>query len=102
MSKLTEARDVAGLKPSFVAEKLGISYSQFNRLENGISKLDKLKIEKLSQLYKIDIKKITQIAEESFKKRLCVVNDLMNNEEVLHKKLENLKDNKEETDGVTN
>jgi len=95
MSKLTEARDVAGYKPGFIAEKLGITYSQFNRLENGVSKLDKLKLEKLSELYKISIEEITQIAEETFEKR---VNELMEREEAFTKELEELG----AANGVTN
>lgn len=85
MSGLTEVRETVGLRPSFVANKLGITYSQFNRLENGISKLDKLKLEKLAELYNIDLNKITKIAEEAFEKK---VNELIEREEALNKKLE--------------
>lgn len=87
MSKLTEARETVGLKSSYVASELGITYSQFNRLENGISKLDKLKLEKLSELYKLGIKKITQIANDSYFEKL---NDLLEKEETLNKELDNL------------
>lgn len=69
MSKLKEAREAVGLNVSFVANELGISYSQLNKLENGISKLGKLKIEKLSVMYKLSIEKIKEISEDSLKKR---------------------------------
>lgn len=48
---LKQLRKESGIKAYKVAEKLDISRVQFNNIENGKYKLDKLKIEKLSEVY---------------------------------------------------
>lgn len=59
---LKELRKQSGLKAYKVAEMLGISRAQLNNLEKGKYKMDKLKIEKLSEVYCKDIKEIKLIA----------------------------------------
>ncbi|KIN82153.1 helix-turn-helix domain-containing protein [Clostridium botulinum] len=51
----------SGLKAYKVAELLGISRVQLNNLEKGKYKMDKLKIEKLSEVYCKDVKEIQSI-----------------------------------------
>lgn len=52
---LKELRQQSGLKAYKVAEMLGISRVQLNNLEKGKYKMDRLKVEKLSEVYCKDI-----------------------------------------------
>ena len=61
---LKDLRKKSGLKAYKVAELLGISRVQLNNLEKGKYKLDRLKIEKLSEVYREDVETIQAIAEK--------------------------------------
>jgi len=67
MSKLKELRLINGLQPCFVAAKLGVTYKQWNNLERGQCKLDKLKIEKLMEVFRIGNDEMIKIANETYK-----------------------------------
>jgi transcriptional regulator with XRE-family HTH domain len=67
MTKLREAREKAGLKRAFVADKLGISPDHLNLLERGKSNLSLDKVETLATLYRTDIGEMTKIAIETVK-----------------------------------
>lgn len=58
---LRELRTSKGLAPSYVADKLGISYRHFNRIENGEGYLTKERIKALAKLYKVTMTHITSI-----------------------------------------
>lgn len=58
--ELKKLRISQGLTPSFVARKLGISYRQFNRIENGEGYLTEERIEILSKLYNVKKSQITE------------------------------------------
>ncbi|AKA68495.1 helix-turn-helix domain-containing protein [Clostridium scatologenes] len=61
---LKELRKQSGLKAYKIAEMLGISRAQLNNLEKGKYKMDKLKIEKLSEVYCKEIKEIKLIVSK--------------------------------------
>ena len=67
MTKLREIRQKTGLRRDFVASKLGITPDHLGLLERGKTKLDLLKIEKLSEVFGISIEEMTQIALETVK-----------------------------------
>lgn len=67
MTTLRQARNNAGLRRNFVASKLGITADHLSLLERGKSKLDLLKIEKLSQIYGTSINEMTEIALKTIK-----------------------------------
>lgn len=63
---LKELRRISGLKAYKIAEILGIGYRQLYRIENGESKLDEPKIEKLSRIYSIPQTDIRKAWEQSY------------------------------------
>lgn len=65
---LKDLRKEKGILARKIAEHLGISYRQYHRIENGKAKLDKLKIEKLSQIHEINVTQIEEAWEEGSKK----------------------------------
>jgi transcriptional regulator with XRE-family HTH domain len=58
--KLKEMRQLRGLTVTYVAEQLGISHRQCNRLELGGGYMPKERVKKLGKLYK---KKMCEIRE---------------------------------------
>lgn len=60
---LKQLREESGIKAYKIAEKLYISRVQFNNIEKGKYKLDKLKIEKLSEIYGKSINEIEMACE---------------------------------------
>ncbi|NRT71403.1 helix-turn-helix domain-containing protein [Clostridium beijerinckii] len=60
---LKQLREESGIKAYKIAEKLDISRVQFSNIENGKYKLDKLKIEKLSELYGKSVNEIEMACE---------------------------------------
>lgn len=58
---LKDLRIKSGLKAYKVAELLGISRVQLNNLEKGKYRMDKLKIEKLSEVYCEDVEVIKKL-----------------------------------------
>ncbi|WMJ81932.1 helix-turn-helix transcriptional regulator [Clostridium sp. MB40-C1] len=58
---LKDLRLESGLKARKVAEHLGVSRTQLYNLEKGKYKLDKLKLEKLSEVYCKDINELRLI-----------------------------------------
>lgn len=60
---LKELRLESGIKAYKVAQILGISRVQLNNIENGKTKIDVLKIEKLSQVYRKSIDEIKKACE---------------------------------------
>ncbi|MBN1062696.1 MULTISPECIES: helix-turn-helix transcriptional regulator [Clostridium] len=60
---LKELRKESGIKAYIIAEKLDISRVQFNNIEKGKSKLDMLKIEKLSDIYGKSVDEIEKAYE---------------------------------------
>lgn len=89
---LKKYRNSLGMKSKEIAEYLNMSESAYSYLENGITKLDIDRAEKLSQLYKIKIDdlvkpkiKIIDIIEnfytteiEEIKNELGYIKDLLN------------------------
>ena len=67
MSKLKDIRKKCGFEPVFIAALLGVGYKQYNNLENGRNKLDKLKIEKLMEVFRLGKEEMTIIANETYK-----------------------------------
>lgn len=60
---LKQLREESGIKAYKIAEKLDISRVQFSNIENGKYKLDKLKIEKLSEVYGKSVNEIEMACE---------------------------------------
>lgn len=56
-----------GILARKIAEQLGISYRQYHRIEMGEAKLDKPKVEKLSQIYGTETSQIEKAWEEGEK-----------------------------------
>lgn len=67
MTTLRQARNKVGLRRDFVAGKLGITADHLSLLERGKSKLDLLKIEKLSEIYSTSVSEMTEIALKTIK-----------------------------------
>lgn len=67
---LKDLRLNSGLKAYKVAELLGISRVQLNNLEKGKYKIDKLKVEKLSEVYCKDIDEIRAITIQGSEKNV--------------------------------
>lgn len=68
MMQLREAREKAGLKRNFVADKLGISPDHLNLIERGKTPLNLVRIETLANLYNISFEEMARIALETIKK----------------------------------
>lgn len=66
---LKQLREESGLKAYKVAEKLYLSRTQLNNIENGKYKIDMLKIEKLSEIYGKSIKEIESACEVTLSER---------------------------------
>lgn len=64
-NNLREIRKTNGIMPSFVANKLGVCYRHFARIEVGEATLTKERAEKLSSLYNVDINTIITTFERS-------------------------------------
>ena len=58
---LKDLRKSKGILAKKIAEWLGITYRQYHRIELGKVKLDKLKVEKLSQIYDVDVTDIEEV-----------------------------------------
>lgn len=61
---LRDLRKDKGILAKKVAELLGISYRQYHRIELGETKLDKFKLEKLSQIYEHNVTNIKEAWEK--------------------------------------
>ena len=66
---LKQLREESGLKAYKVAEKLYLSRAQLNNIEKGKYKMDKLKMEKLSEIYGKSIKEIEAACEVTLSER---------------------------------
>lgn len=60
---LRDLRKDSGVKAKKIAEKLGISRTQFYNLENGLYKFSDDKIEKLSEIYNLSENEIRLIIQ---------------------------------------
>ena len=62
---LKSFRTKRGISPSFVAEKLGITYRQFHRNEIGEAPLPEERAKKLAKIYGVKLSKIKEVAMEN-------------------------------------
>lgn len=69
LTKLREARDKAGLRRDFVADKLSITGDHLNLIERGKVNLKLTQIEALANLYKVNFEEMARIALETFERR---------------------------------
>jgi DNA-binding XRE family transcriptional regulator len=61
VSRLKETIDGSGLKKTFIAEKLGISYQGYLKKENGINDFTATEISILKDLLKLSNKEVSEI-----------------------------------------